>query len=257
VRSQRKHSSSLVWLVVVLMTAAWPPSRSHAQEVAGRGRIEPTSAEIVRALETVKADPNLAPTRKIKSLRWTGQRPSRSGVPSWLRWIAGFARWVDQSARVLVWMGVTVLVSLLAVALIRMIRRRRDAEPAAERMITPTHVQDLDIRPETLPSDVGAAARALWDRGDHRAALALLYRGLLSRLAHVHQMPIRDSSTEGECLDFARHRLPVVRHDYVGRLIGVWQHAVYGHEHADTPTVHALCDGFSAALDAGASEVAS
>ena len=69
--------------------------------------------------------------------------------------------------------------------------------------VAPTHVRDLDIRPESLPDDIGAAARALWDRGEHRAALALLYRGLLSRLAHVHRLPIRDSSTEGDCLALA------------------------------------------------------
>ena len=43
--------------------------------------------------------------------------------------------------------------------------------------VAPSHVRDLDIRPESLPDDVGAAALALWQRGEQRAALALLYRG--------------------------------------------------------------------------------
>jgi hypothetical protein len=125
---------------------------------------------------------------------------------------------------------------------------REEDEPLA----APTHVRDLDIRPASLPPDIGAAARALWDAGQQRAALALLYRGLLSRLAHVHSVPIRDSTTEGDCLALAAEHLPTPRHDYVSRLVGVWQHAVYGHEEVSAVAVHDLCDGFAPALDPAA-----
>jgi hypothetical protein len=111
-------------------------------------------------------------------------------------------------------------------------------------------VQDLDIRPETLPNDIGAAARALWDRGEHRSALALLYRGLLSRLAHVHRVPIRDSSTEGDCLALAASHLASARHDYASRLVRVWQRAVYGRDEVPAATVYGICDDFARALDA-------
>ena len=117
--------------------------------------------------------------------------------------------------------------------------------------VAPTHVQDLDIRPESLPPDIGGAARRLWDRGEHRGALALLYRGLLSRLAHVHRLPVRDSSTEGDCLALSA-RMEAAGRDYAARLIVLWQAAVYGHLDVDTTAVHALCDGFAPALDAPA-----
>jgi hypothetical protein len=115
--------------------------------------------------------------------------------------------------------------------------------------VAPTHVRDLDIRPETLPTDIGAAARALWDRGDHRAALALLYRGMLSRLAHVHRVPIRDSTTEGDCLVLAANHLSSDTQAYASRLVRVWQRAVYGDETVIPATIHELCDGFARALD--------
>jgi hypothetical protein len=130
--------------------------------------------------------------------------------------------------------------------------RARVARPAAGEFVAPTHVQDLDIRPESLPDDIGAAARGLWDRGDHRAALALLYRGLLSRLAHAHRVPIRDSSTEGDCLALASTHLDRARQEYVSRLVRLWQQTVYGHESAETTVVYGLCDGFAPALDAAA-----
>ena len=110
-------------------------------------------------------------------------------------------------------------------------------------------MRDLDIRPETLPADVGGAARALWDAGERRAALALLYRGLLSRLIHVHRVPIRDSSTEGDCLDLTARHLAATRQEYAAGLIRAWQRFVYGGEHVQPALVQALCDGFAGALD--------
>jgi hypothetical protein len=229
---------------------AQPPPPSGAAGVAG-------DAEIVRALAAVKADPDLAASRTVKTLKWKADAAGPRETPGWVQWFAGLASWLNQSTRVLIWIVIAVLLGLLAAFFARSVRTRPAADGRRERTITPTHVQDLDIRPETLPPDVGAAARALWDEGHHRTALALLYRGLLSRLAHVHRMPIRDSSTEGECLAFSAGHLPLARHDYVDRLVRVWQHAVYGHEGAQADTVHALCDGFGAALDSAASETPS
>jgi hypothetical protein len=212
----------------------------------------PDEAAIARALERVKADPNLATERTIKSLKWKESiaKPKPSPRPAWLDWFRDFFRWVDQSARVLVWVIVGGLIAVLAFYIVRTIRSW-DAPPDDEAFVAPTHVQDLDIRPESLPSDIGATARRLWDRGEHRAALALLYRGLLSRLVHVHQLPVRDSSTEGDCLALAS-RMGSAGRDYASRLIVVWQAAVYGHLDADAAAVYALCDGFAPSLDAPA-----
>jgi hypothetical protein len=110
-------------------------------------------------------------------------------------------------------------------------------------------VRDLDIRPASLPDDIGSAALALWERGEQRAALALLYRGLLSRLVHVHGVPIRASSTEGECLSLARPRLADAGARYAARLVEIWGGAVYGGLLPPTPAVQALCGEFAAALD--------
>jgi hypothetical protein len=70
---------------------------------------------------------------------------------------------------------------------------------------------------------------------------------LLSRLVHVHRVPIRDSSTEGDCVALAAAQLPD-RSEYVTRLVRVWQRLGYGHESVDSGVVHALCDEFDGAL---------
>jgi hypothetical protein len=226
---------------LLALLAVWP---SAAQQAVST----PDEETIERAVQEVKADPNLATERTIKTLRWKGSGETKpSARPAWIDWVAGFFRWLDQSARVLVWLAVGGLVGLLAFYIVRTFRAW-DSAPGEAEFVAPTHVQDLDIRPESLPADIGGTARRVWDRGEHRAALALLYRGLLSRLAHVHHLPLRDSSTEGDCLALSA-RLEAVGRDYAARLIVLWQAAVYGHRDADTAAVYALCDGFATSLD--------
>jgi hypothetical protein len=230
-------------------TAATPPAPTgHAPHwTPGHA---PDAEEIARAVETVKADPNLATERKVRTLRWVDEaHPSPNGSGESLNWLFQFLGWFAQSARVLVWVAVAIVVGLGVIYLIRLLPATRRAAKSVQ-VAAPTHVQDLDIRPESLPDDVGAAARALWDRGEHRAALSLLYRGLLSRLAHVHKVPIRDSSTEGDCLRMSASRLRDPQRDYVARLIQIWQRAVYGDQQPEADSVHSLCDEFAPALDA-------
>jgi Domain of unknown function (DUF4129) len=209
----------------------------------------PTRAEIKSAIEVVKADPSLAPERTVRSLKWVGSSdPEPRQNQGSFQWLLDLMGWFAQSARVLVWVTVALLAGLLVVFVLRLIKERSPSMGPARKII-PTHVQDLDIRPESLPDNIGSAARELWDSGEHRAALSLLYRGLLSRLVHVHNIPIRDSSTEGDTLELAASRMREDKRDYVTRLIRVWQHAVYGGQAPDSGTLHGLCDEFAPALD--------
>jgi len=148
----------------------------------------------------------------------------------------------------LFWLLIAALVGVIVVFLVRLFASRSGLSRGKD-FIAPTHVQDLDIRPESLPDDIGAAARQLWDRGDRRAALALLYRGLLSRLAHVYEVPIRDSSTEGDCLLLAGRVLEAHRTEYATRLVRTWQRAIYGGLSIEDAVVYELCDSFDQYLD--------
>ena len=227
------------------------PGTAVAQPVAANVE-RPSDGDIEQALEATRADPNLSPERKVRTLRWIGGQTQTPRAP-WVIWLMQTTAWFANSARRLVWIAGAVLLALVIVSLVRA-RRRRPGRAATIVFTPPTHVRDLDIRPETLPADIGAAARALWDAGDRRAALALLYRGLLSRLIHVHRVPIRDSSTEGDCLELAARHLTDAPQHYAAGLIRAWQRFVYGGEEIQTALVQTLCDGFAAALDGHAAD---
>ena len=247
-RPERRARAALGAALALLLAARAAPAQPPPAEPAAA----PTPEQVDEALATVKADPNLALGRTVRTLQWRSEPQARSG---WLeslfavfRWIAGLLTWVATAGRALVWVAAAVLAALLVIYLVRVVRARGLPQRPGK-LTAPSHVRDLDIRPESLPPDVGAAAAALWDGGEHRAALALLYRGLLSRLAHVHGVPIRDSSTEGECLALAAPRMDDSRNRYAARLVRVWQGTVYGTEHPAGADVHGLCDDFARVLD--------
>ncbi len=245
-RSRSDRSRRAILILALLMaqgvTSAADDARSHP----------PSDAQVTVALETLKKDPNLATSRKIRGLHWVGKstndNESTAKPPGWLEWIDNLFAWISESGRFLVWAACAVIVGLLGIYLIRLIRERR-AGALPLNLGAPTHVRDLDIRPESLPDDVGAGSRALWDRGEQRAALALLYRGCLSRLAHVHSVPIRDSTTEGECVVLAAGHLHSNAAAYVAQLVRVWQRAVYRGEDPSVEVMCSLFEGFRGALD--------
>jgi hypothetical protein len=240
------------WLAAAALLLGMPLAGMGQEEIERSSSAEITDRDIETALKKVREDPNMAEDRKIRMIKWVDddEDKKRQKDTSWLRWLGELFGWFAQHGRFLFWGVIAVLAGLLLVYLWRLVRTWSLPE-RSRRIDAPSFVRDLDIRPESLPPDIGATARKLWDDGEHRHALALLYRGLLSRLVHVHNVPIRDSSTEGDCLALAaRHLATEERKIYVTSLVRVWQRAVYGGETIPTESVYALCDEFSQALDA-------
>ncbi len=127
--------------------------------------------------------------------------------------------------------------------------RYRDRFPALRRTAAPqraTEIGGLDIRPDSLPDDVPAAVRALWDDGQRRAALALLYRATLSRLVSDAGLHLYPGATEGDCLRLARQanaggQLDGGRLRITDAVTALWLHAAYGDRWPADEPVHGLC----------------
>ena len=243
-RSRRK-----VLLIAALLLAA-ADGAAQPEQPPVPGTI-PIFDEVRKALDKVENDPNIAPERTVRALRWAESERQSSDELGWLnslaRWFRGLFEWVAVSGRAIVWVLGGLLAVLIVVYVVQLVRKR-GLPGVPPRFVAPSHVRDLDIRPESLPDDIGAAALALWSNGEQRAALALLYRGSLSRLVHVHEVPIRASATEGECLALARKRLSSASSAYAERMVGTWTAAVYGGLAPATTVVEALCGEFAAAF---------
>jgi hypothetical protein len=199
----------------------------------------------------MRSDPALSHSKSVRLLKWKSreqrEEEKQRDTPAWVQWVRGLFSFVGSAGRAVVWILAGILAAMLVVFIIRVVRER---SPTAQgtAFAAPTHVRGLDIRPEALPANIGAAARAMWDAGDHRAALSLLYRGLLSRLAHVHQLQVRESTTEGECLALARQRLRAPAATFAAQLVTTWQRAIYGGLQPEAATVHEVCSQFESQL---------
>ncbi len=212
----------------------------------------PRSAAIEAAVGKLRDDPLLSGRHKEHRLEWQPKPSKRKKVdadPSWLKWFASLARFINDTSRFLLYGIVLVLVALLLVSgrhlvQLRAFRRRAAAATAV------SHVRDLDVRPESLPDDVGAAAWALWQAGQVPAALSLLYRGALSRLIHRWHVPIAASTTEGECLELARGALEPGAQRYLTQVVRAWEANIYGNRQLSAAMGETLCTGFATRLDA-------
>lgn len=255
-RRRPRAASSLAPAVLAVLMANAPVPSSAADVAPAPLRAPLVAAAIEAAASQVRADPNLGGIRKERIWRL---KPSASAVeamgPPAPEWIVALAGWLAEGGRALVWL---LGAAALAVAIVAS-RRWWAVHGAALRAGNaplPSHVRELDIRPESLPADIGAAVRGLWLAGEQRAALSLLYRGALSRLVHSHAVPIGAASTEGDCLRLARARLAPPSGDFVAALVQAWQLAVYGGRPLPTAHVMALCDDFDRRLPASAATAA-
>ncbi|HEX7892474.1 MAG TPA: DUF4129 domain-containing protein [Ramlibacter sp.] len=226
-------------LLALALALALPPALAEP----------PTRQEVERAAAVVRQHPDLGGKRNTSTLRLrdTDKNKKKEEASSSWDWLVKLGRWLSETARVLMWIAGMLAIALLLVGLRRWLQVRKGLSHA-HRAPPPSHVQSLDIRPESLPQAIGAAAAKLWQRGDHRAALSLLYRGALSRLVHAHAVPIRAASTEGECVELAEQRLDAHRSAFFARLVGAWQLAVYGARLPDASHALALCQDFDVHL---------
>jgi hypothetical protein len=235
--------------------ASAPAAAASAPDAAAR-----RAAAVAAAASALRADPLLSGHHKTHVLKWNDDEPRKKRKPSetaFGAWLRDFARFLNDTSRLLVYGLALVLVALLLVSL-RHLVQLRGARLRVAHAAAVSHVRDLDVRPESLPADIGAAAWALWQAGDVAGALSLLYRGALSRLIHRFAVPIGASTTEGECLDLARGRLEPGALRYLTQLVRAWEASTYGGRSLSLAMGESLCGGFTTRLDAapGAAEAA-
>lgn len=246
----RRLSWQCVAACAVAAAVAWCASPAAAAPAE-----PPSRQQVQSAADRVRVNPNLPGSKNEKTLRFKNQdkKPEKDKKKDSdsFGWLQDLLTKVSEGARLLVWALGALALAWLVLRIRRWVQVR--AGGGRHRMAPlPSHIGSLDIRPESLPDDVGAAVAALWQRGQRRPALSLLYRGALSRLVHLHAVPIRSASTEGECMTLSAGRLAPASLEFFTQLVAAWQLAAYGGRLPDTGGVLALCAEFDARLGAPA-----
>lgn len=243
------RSVEACWAAIILAAGLWA---GPAQAQSDLARPAPSASAVAAAASAARADPQLRGTETVRELRWKKDKEKkkdeqpRDGSARWWRELVENLSW---SLRLIIWLVGAALLAWLLLRVRDWLLARESGHRAAAG--APTHVGSLDIRPESLPADVGAAARVLWQHGETRAALSLLYRGALSRLAHEHGVPIRAASTERDCLALAATRLAAPSQAFLAQLVAGWQTVAYARRELPAEDFEQLCAQFDRRMARG------
>lgn len=172
-------------------------------------------------------------------------------APQWLKTLLGWldGRHLDALANVievLLWGALIAALGWLVWRYREFLRAfvsRRPNLPSRSKPPAPPHVFGLDLNRETLPDDIAASAEQLW-LSEPRAALGLLYRGLLSHLLHDFNLTLKAADTESQILNRIEQLQRPDLLAYSRNLTVHWQNMAYGHR---LPAAHLqaeLCNGW-------------
>ncbi len=198
--------------------------------------------------------------KTIKSWRLKDFDPAESsnnGLPEWfinfislmekhggfLSTLAEVIAYPFKYLEALLWILVIVLIAWLVYRYRQQIKTFISPNDSEDELVTiPDVMFGLDVRRESMPDDVPEAIQALWEAGDTRDAVSLLYRASLSELIHQYGFAFSESDTEGECLDLVKQQGESNLSDFTQQLTHCWQQLAYGHIEPETSDVETLCD---------------
>ena len=232
--------------LALLLALAGPPGAAHAVAPGG-------AAEQIR--EVLK-DEEFNQYREVRKWRYTGpgltweSNGKRRKDDSRFDW-ENLGRFIAELMRALMW---GLAGALIAAAVYYLARHWPRWHPAAAsaRQAAPPALFGMDIRPESLPSNVPEEARVLIAAGRVREGLSLLYRGALSTLVHGERLDLGAGATENDCLRLVRRRCPPATADYFSRLVLAWQQAAYAERPPEPAAAAELCADWTAVLAPGA-----
>ena len=190
-----------------------------------------------QAITAVLADPVFGQNKDDWTWRWRRQtEPASDDGHQWLPGIGKAIELLAQALTVIAW----ILAGLGLAAAIFVLIRYRERQRGATVQARPPFLLGLDLRPESLPTDVAAAARAALVAGNVVEALSLLYRGALLALIQGPQIEFACGDTESDCLRRVAGRLPAAAERCFAALVDAWGLAAYGRLPVPVATVEQI-----------------
>ena len=205
----------------------------------------PPNAKFDTALKKTLEGPELNPKativewqRKIPEPR-VKQDPSRFGGFNWLGNGFGFL------LQNVLWILLAIALVLLLPYLLRLFGALEPRVKSARR-VEDLSLFDAEVA-ETLPADIAEAVTQLWQQGNRRGALALLYRAGVLRLCDRLGQPLPTGATESECLRMARDLAEADGHRVLfPALVRHWQGIAYASREPSWIDVQSLLERWQA-----------
>jgi len=225
-------------VVLVLCMGATPMAQAATQATAGSpSGVSTAEQQFAHAVRTAYEDPRFG--REESRLRWVPRETKRHRPqPPVMAPVGNLASGLFNG---LLWLLLAAGVVALAVFAWRQWGSAITASSGVAVPLAPARTDAAG--PEPLPGDLDASVRALWQAGQRREALALLYRGAVARVAAVLQIPESGEATEADWLQRAR-ALDDAQRARFAAIVRAWQYAAYAGRYPDQDGVDCLLAGW-------------
>ncbi len=247
VAAESSARSSGVASALVLVVALAAPGIAHAQEEPRTSCVAERPEDAKECIERVMKHPDFGSVERVEvwapKLDFESVEEEEPG--SRFSWQLG--SFFAALFQTLIWVLLAAALIVLIAYALRMSRAVDQASVAEHE--PPEVLFGLDVRPDSLPDDVVAAARRLFAAGDAIGALSLLYRGALVHLVSSRGLEVSASATEGECTRLARRSVGAPLSDDFERLTRAWLYCAYGERPPEVDTFASLCESWQPHLE--------
>ncbi|MEO8001744.1 MAG: DUF4129 domain-containing protein [Arenimonas sp.] len=242
IATRLKQSSAMVLLLVAFFGGGSFSERSYAAEAADNKpqtlqqlfgddyKTEPKT--VSDAVKKTYRNKNLSPKEKYS--RWEPIAKAKKPDSKWqLPEIKGLEEVFGAIGGIVGFFAEYGLWLLLAILLSWLIWKSADWMPwvkdrmPAKRELDELHEKEV-LNLDTLPGNLSNAVRELWAQ-QPRAALALLYRGSVEKLADRLGTPFPPGATEAECVRRSRRLSQPESEIIFQKVVRAWQAAAYAH----------------------------
>ncbi|EGV19158.1 DUF4129 domain-containing protein [Thiocapsa marina] len=254
-REARSPTSGALSAVAILSFPSTSADASTPQDPALDASVDaaldPGEAQVL--IREILADEDFGGTQEITL--WLPVEPDPTEPVAGWTWSIDLGGFAVALAEILKWSLLVLAFAVLVWLALKIIQgmaqtrsRSRSSRPGSrgESDRPPRLLEDLGTEP--LPEDLPEMIRRLTDKGEHRAALALLYRASLAELARGG-VAIPAGATEGDVLAMAAKTLPAPRVGLMARLTGHWSRVAYAHRPPSGAELIALLDDWCRARD--------
>jgi len=264
-RRLRQRLSNVVPLLLLMMGLSLLPFSPPAMAESSPSQKPLATQDASQSIKSLMEKPPFKNPETVTRYRFGEDKPPvknkahRDGkLPDWLKALldnlnSNTFKHIAQGLEVLLWgLIVGALITLVwryREWLRTFVSRRRLRKPQ-DLKVAPAQLFGLELGLETLPDDIASAAEHLWPT-QPREALGLLYRGLLSRLLHDFNMPLKSADTEGQILERVNQLQQPQLLAFSDDLTRHWQNLAYGHRLPPPLVQQQLCSDWRTLFSRG------
>jgi len=221
------------------------------QRRAREAELAQSASPVQRALAEMLREPELQVCEVQQRWQWR-ENDAPEPPPEPRFHLNGLAQWFAVIVETLLWVGFGLVIVIVGWWMVR--RGPRALARVRQRAVRPPALplQGRSETPAPPAADLADQAWQLWNAGQSREALRLLYQGSLAGLATHYRLPTPTSATEDDCLRLVAIHLadPDLR-DFFRRLTHAWQTAAYAHRPPDAVIAQTLCQQWPRYFAAG------